>query len=125
MSTGSRVKSIRVHTVTFKTRTSGPNLFHIIQGVSAYSPQFCKLPTPGRTLPPVNRDWSHAQRVRHLAGGGGGPNANSDKNLWLNMIHKLQKMSLLPVVVFCFSKKRCDSCVDGLRSLVRWVQQKH
>lgn len=30
------------------------------------------------------------------------------KQLWLHLMGHLQKRSLLPVVIFCFSKKRCD-----------------
>jgi antiviral helicase SKI2 len=33
---------------------------------------------------------------------------------WLLLINKLSKMSLLPVVVFCFSKNYCDRCADAL-----------
>ncbi|KAG7564740.1 ATP-dependent RNA helicase Ski2 C-terminal [Arabidopsis suecica] len=33
---------------------------------------------------------------------------------WLLLINKLSKKSLLPVVVFCFSKNYCDRCADAL-----------
>ncbi|XP_010541438.1 PREDICTED: DExH-box ATP-dependent RNA helicase DExH11 isoform X2 [Tarenaya hassleriana] len=33
---------------------------------------------------------------------------------WLLLINKLSKKSLLPVVVFCFSKNYCDKCADTL-----------
>ncbi|XP_024013505.1 DExH-box ATP-dependent RNA helicase DExH11 isoform X2 [Eutrema salsugineum] len=33
---------------------------------------------------------------------------------WMLLIKKLSKMSLLPVVVFCFSKNYCDRCADAL-----------
>jgi hypothetical protein len=36
---------------------------------------------------------------------------------WLTLVNKLGGMGLLPVVVFCFSKKKCDACVDGLTTL--------
>ncbi|XP_024988719.1 DExH-box ATP-dependent RNA helicase DExH11 isoform X1 [Cynara cardunculus var. scolymus] len=39
----------------------------------------------------------------------------SEKSLWLSLINKLSKTSLLPVVIFCFSKNRCDKSADNLR----------
>lgn len=43
--------------------------------------------------------------------------AGDDKNLWVNLIQLLKKKSLLPVVVFTFSKKRCEENVDSLGSI--------
>lgn len=40
----------------------------------------------------------------------------SESSLWLLLIHKLLKKSLLPVVIFCFSKNRCDKSADNLTS---------
>ncbi|KAF6153462.1 hypothetical protein GIB67_027329 [Kingdonia uniflora] len=40
----------------------------------------------------------------------------SEASLWLLLIKKLSKMSLLPVVIFCFSKNRCDKSADNLTS---------
>ncbi|GKB73961.1 DExH-box ATP-dependent RNA helicase DExH11 [Tanacetum coccineum] len=53
-------------------------------------------------------------------GYGSGGNNNwgsrvSEKSVWLSLINKLSKMSLLPVVIFCFSKNRCDKSADNLR----------
>ncbi|XP_059428943.1 DExH-box ATP-dependent RNA helicase DExH11 isoform X2 [Corylus avellana] len=39
----------------------------------------------------------------------------SESSLWLLLINKLSKKSLLPVVIFCFSKNRCDKSADGMR----------
>ncbi|KAI3774096.1 hypothetical protein L1987_48639 [Smallanthus sonchifolius] len=39
----------------------------------------------------------------------------SEKSVWLSLIKKLSKTSLLPVVIFCFSKNRCDKSADNLR----------
>ncbi|KAI7756452.1 hypothetical protein M8C21_002341 [Ambrosia artemisiifolia] len=39
----------------------------------------------------------------------------SEKSVWLSLITKLSKKSLLPVVIFCFSKNRCDKSADNLR----------
>nr|GLL30960.1 DExH-box ATP-dependent RNA helicase DExH11 isoform X2 [Ipomoea trifida] len=38
----------------------------------------------------------------------------SEASLWLSLINKLSKKSLLPVVIFCFSKTRCDKSADNL-----------
>lgn len=49
---------------------------------------------------------------------GGGGNAwgsrRSEASLWLSLIKKLSKKSLLPVVIFCFSKNRCDKSADKM-----------
>ncbi|KAK4492081.1 hypothetical protein RD792_002878 [Penstemon davidsonii] len=38
----------------------------------------------------------------------------SEASIWLSLITKLSKRSLLPVVIFCFSKNRCDKSADNL-----------
>ncbi|CAN4102238.1 unnamed protein product [Withania somnifera] len=38
----------------------------------------------------------------------------SEASLWLTLINKLLKKSLLPVVIFCFSKNRCDKSADNI-----------
>ncbi|KAI9196543.1 hypothetical protein LWI28_024817 [Acer negundo] len=38
----------------------------------------------------------------------------SEASIWLSLITKLSKKSLLPVVIFCFSKNRCDRSADNL-----------
>ncbi|KAG9453871.1 hypothetical protein H6P81_006775 [Aristolochia fimbriata] len=38
----------------------------------------------------------------------------SEASVWLLLINKLAKKSLLPVVIFCFSKNRCDKSADNL-----------
>lgn len=40
--------------------------------------------------------------------GGGRTTAQQDRNLWVHLIGHLKKKELLPVVVFTFSKKRCE-----------------
>lgn len=42
-----------------------------------------------------------------------GPN----KNTWINLVHFLKKNSLLPAVVFVFSKKKCETYADSLNSV--------
>ena len=36
---------------------------------------------------------------------------------WRSLVQALKKESLLPVIVFSFSKKKCEECADTLRSL--------
>ncbi|XP_010256687.1 PREDICTED: DExH-box ATP-dependent RNA helicase DExH11 [Nelumbo nucifera] len=38
----------------------------------------------------------------------------SEASLWLLLVNKLLKKSLLPVVIFCFSKNRCDKSADNM-----------
>ncbi|KAL9334093.1 hypothetical protein Peur_074232 [Populus x canadensis] len=49
--------------------------------------------------------------------GGGQNNWRSwrlEASLWLQLVSKLLKNFLLPVVIFCFSKNRCDKSADSL-----------
>ena len=41
----------------------------------------------------------------------------SERSQWGNLIEKFKKKALLPMVAFCFSKKRCDAIADSLRTL--------
>ncbi|KAJ8749712.1 hypothetical protein K2173_012263 [Erythroxylum novogranatense] len=41
----------------------------------------------------------------------------SDASLLLKLVNKLLKKSLLPVIMFCFSKNRCDKSADGMFSM--------
>ncbi|XP_010685630.2 DExH-box ATP-dependent RNA helicase DExH11 isoform X1 [Beta vulgaris subsp. vulgaris] len=41
----------------------------------------------------------------------------SDASLWLQLVTKLSKNSLLPVIIFCFSKNRCDRSADSMTSI--------
>ncbi|KAF3333981.1 helicase SKI2W isoform X1 [Carex littledalei] len=41
-----------------------------------------------------------------------GPRRASESSSWLLLINKLSKKSQLPVVIFCFSKNRCDKSAD-------------
>ncbi|KAG0338050.1 hypothetical protein BG004_007384, partial [Podila humilis] len=49
-------------------------------------------------------------------GGGGWRNDKQDKNLFTHLVGYLQKKSFLPVVVFTFSKKKCEENASGLSS---------
>jgi antiviral helicase SKI2 len=41
----------------------------------------------------------------------------SERSQWGILIEKFKKKELLPMVAFCFSKKRCDALADSLQSL--------
>lgn len=41
----------------------------------------------------------------------------SEASLWLQLVNKLSKKSLLPVIIFCFSKNRCDRSADSMTSI--------
>ncbi|KAG0086288.1 hypothetical protein BGZ92_008265 [Podila epicladia] len=49
-------------------------------------------------------------------GGGGWRNDKQDKNMFTHLVGYLQKKSFLPVVVFTFSKKKCEENASGLSS---------
>jgi superfamily II RNA helicase len=40
-----------------------------------------------------------------------------DKNLWSQLVNHLKKIDLLPVVVFTFSKKRCEANAASLSAV--------
>ncbi|EGW33889.1 uncharacterized protein SPAPADRAFT_133625 [Spathaspora passalidarum NRRL Y-27907] len=39
------------------------------------------------------------------------------KNTWLDLVHQLKPANLLPVVIFVFSKKKCEMYADSLQSV--------
>ncbi|KAI3450303.1 hypothetical protein Pfo_006968 [Paulownia fortunei] len=61
---------------------------------------------------------SHAKQNKHPGSQNSGSNnwgsRRSEASVWLSLINKLSKKSLLPVVIFCFSKNRCDKSADNL-----------
>ncbi|KAJ7959741.1 DExH-box ATP-dependent RNA helicase [Quillaja saponaria] len=68
---------------------------------------------------------SGSQHLGSVSGSGGGKQYNgngqsswgqrrSESSLWLMLITKLSKKSLLPVIIFCFSKNRCDKSADSM-----------
>ncbi|KAK9280712.1 hypothetical protein L1049_014410 [Liquidambar formosana] len=69
---------------------------------------------------------SGTQNLGNFSGTGGGNQFNSggsqsnwgsrrsEASLWLLLINKLSKKSLLPVIIFCFSKNRCDKSANGM-----------
>ncbi|XP_071723078.1 DExH-box ATP-dependent RNA helicase DExH11-like [Rutidosis leptorrhynchoides] len=69
---------------------------------------------------------SGSQNSGHTGGGGGYQNNSGGQNnwrkspeapTWLLLIDKLKKTSLLPVVIFCFSKNRCDRSTYVLQGI--------
>lgn len=52
-------------------------------------------------------------------GGRGGTRttAAQDKNIWVHLVQHLKKESLLPAVIFVFSKKRCEENADALSNI--------
>ncbi|KAG0598823.1 hypothetical protein M758_12G103200 [Ceratodon purpureus] len=53
---------------------------------------------------------------------GGGTGWRSETSQWYTLINNLNKKGLLPVVVFCFSKNRCDQSADSLSSIDLTIQ---
>jgi hypothetical protein len=77
----------------------------VVIGLYAHLPEYlaCLLPGPGLplTLTAYNRGGSSG-----MANGGGGGGRPGERQQLLELVHLLQKRSMLPVAVFCFSKKR-------------------
>ncbi|CAG8777375.1 3525_t:CDS:2, partial [Cetraspora pellucida] len=57
--------------------------------------------------------------ARGYRGGGGGSfrSFQQDKSLWSNLIGLLKKKELIPVVIFVFSKKKCNEYANFLTNL--------
>ncbi|KAI5454433.1 Antiviral helicase ski2 [Naganishia albida] len=79
----------------------------------------------GRGTPPARGGRGGAQTGRggsngvthygaHKSYGGAG---SMDKNLWSQLVNHLKKIDLLPVVVFTFSKKRCEANAASLSAV--------
>jgi antiviral helicase SKI2 len=54
------------------------------------------------------------QSVRTTGGGGQSTKTNTGKNQWVELIRTLEKKMFLPMVVFAFSKRKCDLLADGI-----------
>lgn len=72
--------------------------------------------------PPQQQQKRHSQQVRahqqqqqQLQHRSYGP--SGEKTRWSELIFSLRKQELLPMVGFCFSKRRCDAIADSLASL--------
>ncbi|TPX59484.1 hypothetical protein SpCBS45565_g07719 [Spizellomyces sp. 'palustris'] len=66
----------------------------------------------------AHRGGGGANFVSVGGGRGGGPNARgsgqTDRNMYVHMLGLLKKKQLLPVIIFTFSKKRCEEYANGL-----------
>ncbi|EFJ42164.1 hypothetical protein VOLCADRAFT_107417 [Volvox carteri f. nagariensis] len=78
----------------------------------------------GEIYPICSREVFNPEGLRATRGGGpnrGGPGGGggfrSERQQLLELVGVLGKRAMLPVAVFCFSKKRCDICADALSSL--------
>ncbi|KAM0953407.1 putative RNA helicase [Dioscorea sansibarensis] len=83
---------------------------------------------PHGTIQNRQREFSNKGKAQKNSGpqassnqtGTGGARQNNwvsrrqESTLWLLLVNKLQKKSLLPVVIFCFSKNRCDKSADNM-----------
>ncbi|XP_073304580.1 DExH-box ATP-dependent RNA helicase DExH11 isoform X1 [Primulina huaijiensis] len=88
------------------------------------------LPANERARNQKRESSFNAKQAKHFgsqnlvnSGGGWGYQTNasnswglrrSEASIWLLLINKLAKKFLLPVVIFCFSKNRCDKSADNL-----------
>ncbi|QRW24572.1 antiviral helicase SKI2 [Rhizoctonia solani] len=52
----------------------------------------------------------------HMGSSGPRSHQQQDKNLWVHLVGHLKKKNLLPVVIFTFSKKRCEENAGTLSS---------
>ncbi|KAG8904178.1 hypothetical protein FRB99_002126 [Tulasnella sp. 403] len=78
-------------------------------------------------LPPITRGGgpgrggqsTRGQPARGRGGGGFGPRSfqQQDKNLHVHLVNHLKAQTLLPVVIFTFSKKRCEEHASTLVNL--------
>ncbi|XP_063947623.1 DExH-box ATP-dependent RNA helicase DExH11 isoform X2 [Daucus carota subsp. sativus] len=69
---------------------------------------------------PQNLGSSSGSGWGHQNSGGSQNNwgsRRSEASLWLLLINKLTKLALLPVVIFCFSKNRCDKSADHMNGV--------
>ncbi|KAG6842412.1 hypothetical protein C0991_007542 [Blastosporella zonata] len=73
-----------------------------------------------RGATPARGGRGAAPAARGRGGGGGAPRnnfASVDKNLYVHLLGHLRKKALLPVVVFTFSKKRCEENAATLTNI--------
>ncbi|GAB2263267.1 hypothetical protein Droror1_Dr00004264 [Drosera rotundifolia] len=62
---------------------------------------------------PVNFNGSVGTQSNHSGQNNPGLR-RSESTSWSRLLHKLSKKSLLPVIIFCFSKNRCDRSADSM-----------
>ena len=65
------------------------------------------------------------QSVR-TTGGGQSTKTNTGRNQWVELIRTLEKKMFLPMVVFAFSKRKCDLLADGITGIdLATAKEKH
>ncbi|KAJ1981036.1 Antiviral helicase ski2 [Dimargaris xerosporica] len=78
---------------------------------------------PNDNAPAAGKQSSRGSRGRGAAGRGGGVVAGPtfhrrsnqpDTSLWVHMLGYLRKKTLLPAVIFTFSRRRCEEYANGL-----------
>lgn len=80
-------------------------------------------PQMRHTSAPPSVRGAAVMRGKSFQQGGGsgsrqqGPQLRGERSQWSELIHMLRKQDLLPMVAFCFSKRRCDAIADALSSL--------
>ncbi|XP_078446524.1 RNA helicase, ATP-dependent, SK12/DOB1 protein [Wolffia australiana] len=57
---------------------------------------------------------NHAGMMARAQQNDWGARRASEASAWLQLINKLSKLSLLPVIIFCFSKTLCDKSADSM-----------
>ncbi|KAG0638979.1 putative antiviral helicase SKI2 [Tuber brumale] len=63
------------------------------------------ISTPKRPVPLEHFIWANKAMYK------------IDKNIWVHLVHHLKKETLLPAVIFVFSKKRCEENADALSAV--------
>ncbi|KAJ3253011.1 hypothetical protein HK103_001021 [Boothiomyces macroporosus] len=63
------------------------------------------------------RGNTQVSRPTNSNSGGRNSNISTDKNVYINLISYLKKKNLLPVIVFAFSKKKCEEYAQALTNI--------
>lgn len=118
-----RTRKKPVHVVTTDYRPvplshfmyAGGELFKVLEGKSNFSSAAYNKAVEAFT----GKKDDKSRGGRGGGGGGGAPRYGSGpdagaRSQWQHLVNKLKKDSLLPAVVFSFSKKRCEECADYL-----------
>jgi antiviral helicase SKI2 len=73
-------------------------------------------PSKGPKLKAKEKGYNSQKGGPPVPGGRGGERSNKT-NLYHDVIHFLLKQDLVPVIIFCFSKRKCEIYADSLSSL--------
>ncbi|CUA76286.1 antiviral helicase SKI2 [Rhizoctonia solani] len=89
------------------------------RGAAPQQPQRGRGGGGGRGGPPQRggqRGGPPASRGSHMGSTGPRSHQQQDKNLWVHLVGHLKKKTLLPVVIFTLSKKKCEENASTLSS---------